>query len=46
MLLLRHIEKYFVKYQNIVLEIQWTVLCMEMSVGRYSEIRVMYGHVN
>jgi hypothetical protein len=28
-LLLRHKEEYFVKYQNIVLEIQWTVLSME-----------------
>jgi hypothetical protein len=26
---LRHIGEYFVKYQNIVLEIQWMVLSME-----------------
>jgi hypothetical protein len=29
MLPLRHNKKYFVKYQNIVLEIQRMVLCME-----------------
>jgi hypothetical protein len=28
-LLLRHNNKYFVKYQNIVLEMQWTELSME-----------------
>jgi hypothetical protein len=46
MLLLRHKEEYFVKCQNIVLEIQWTVLSMDASVGRYLEIRVKYGHVS
>jgi hypothetical protein len=29
MLLLRHKEEYFIEYQNIVLAIQQTVLCME-----------------
>jgi hypothetical protein len=29
MLLLKHKEEYFVKYQNVVLDIQWTVLSME-----------------
>jgi hypothetical protein len=46
MLPLRHKEEYFVKYQNIVLEIQQTVLSMDMSVGRYLEIRVKYGQVS
>jgi hypothetical protein len=44
--MLRHKEEYFVKYQNIVLEIQWMVLCMDMSVGTYLEIRVKYGHIS
>jgi hypothetical protein len=45
MLPLRHKEEYFVKYQNIVLEIQRTVLCIEND-RRYLEIRVKYGHVS
>jgi hypothetical protein len=46
MLLLRLKEEYFIKYRNIVLEIQWTVFSTDMSVGRYSEICVKYGHVS
>jgi hypothetical protein len=46
MLLLRHKEEYFVKYQNEVLKIQWMVLSMDTSVGRYSEIHVKYEHVS
>jgi hypothetical protein len=48
MLPLRYKEEYFFEYQNIVLEIQWTVLIlsMDMSVGRYSEIRVKYEHLS
>jgi hypothetical protein len=33
MLLLRQLEEYFVKYQNIILVIQWMVLSMDTSVG-------------
>jgi hypothetical protein len=46
MLLLKHKEEYFVKYQNEVLEIQWMVLSMDTSVERYSEIHVKYEHVS
>jgi hypothetical protein len=43
---LRHKEEYFIKYQNIVLEIQWRVLSMDTSVGRYSQKHVKYGHIS
>jgi hypothetical protein len=46
MLPLRHKEEYFVKYQNIVLEIQRMVLSMETPVGRYSETCAKFGHVS
>ncbi len=46
MVQLRHKEEYFLNYQNIVLEIQLSVLSMDTSVGRYLEIHVKYGHIS
>ncbi len=45
MLPLRHKEEYFVKYQNIVMEIQWTVLKRQLEdIWRWVCQSQMYGH--
>jgi hypothetical protein len=41
MLLLRHASKYLVTYQNMVLEIQQTVLVWKASAGKYLEMHVI-----
>ncbi len=41
MLPLRYIGEYFVKYQNINLEIQRTVLSMENVIKEYLEMGVL-----
>ncbi len=41
MLSLRHKEEYFIKYWNIVLEIQQTVSSMENVSERYLEMGVL-----